>query len=1057
MEHITDHTQSLDLNPRQIYIIVRKHNRKFLKTFESIAQKSAKDDIRFCVIDTTAFDEQPAQISDLYRQFLDEGTGNPWDFVVRDYPNSKHHFSFSCEHIWGQNESDIRHQLESLKEWQGRKIWDTITSFFLEKYERRSCSIMRIKDIRRMLNDIQRSKGCSDDVCEQNIIALNEALTYRESAEQVLSAVRAFFGDQAHIMDAFMHIKTPRDISDRYMLTFMETGGTISRPSLRIVKSLQTKKGIHTRFSLEIKTGTDEIFYPEFKMLAAFAFYILSMKEAGIHIRKTDFYPDSGSLYFKHYCMEFAAIIATIGENLYTHSGEALHKAEQECMEFHTKMLKDEKFWQNITFRCDEAIKKTMKEKGSPFLLHPLGTGNKPERWLEIPEDYIDLSDPDFSKAYGRNFAHIRNTGLFDYLDTEELKAVSALRKMSSAKETPIFTANKQSEKTEKMEKKTIICCGQYNFDAIWKRIFDANGKKLRDELHTEEIGGTAGNVACMTAYLGWHSYPLLQVGTYPQDLQTRKDFERYGCDTRFVLTNENANVTLYETFHHMDEQGHNLQHTKETVALWKEKKNKDVKEGSPIRTFSKTHAPFSGFPRVRTLNVKEEAPAFVEKLDFVPDVFFFDDPAAGWRYLAEALHQKGTLVYFEAELNGKNLKELLPCMMLADIVKFSDEHDEDYSFVEKMKDKLIIQTLGSKGIRFNLRGQGWQTLDPVVNEHVVDTEGCGDWTSSTFLTGLMKRDCLKLDQITEQVVRESLKEAQQMASLNVSYIGSKGLIYDDKEFGLAKSDYVDPYRPLMALKPLPYKHIKKLDDIPAKDYREYDDAESFVYNSGHERMHGEDWYFGKQAKDLLKEPGKALPAGVHADPKTTCSVMSNFYPCVLEFDGKTFNSAEQMYHYYRYQEYPLVQDVIMRQKKGSDVKSACQDFKRYDSNHNDVRWKYMTLCIELKYLQCKTFRDKLIATDGLYLVESTPGFDIHGSTIPGSHETRGGTFRGHDVSTKYIGMNGCGRCMMAVRDKFRGWTEAQLKAYTPSTDLAEWWNSSPTYLEQLEGMGRND
>lgn len=78
----------------------------------------------------------------------------------------------------------------------------------------------------------------------------------------------------------------------------------------------------------------------------------------------------------------------------------------------------------------------------------------------------------------------------------------------------------------------------------------------------------------------------------------------------------------------------------------------------------------------------------------------------------------------------------------------------------------------------------------------------------------------------------------------------------------------------------------------------------------------------------------------------------------------------------------------------------------------------------------------------------------IYGTNF-GSHETLGGTFRGHDVSTKYIGMNGCGRCMMAVRDKFRGWTEAQLK--TPSTDLEEWRNSSPTYLEQLEGMGRND
>lgn len=1054
MEHITDHSQSLDLNPRQIYIVIRKHNRRYLKTFESIARDSQRDDIRFCIIDTTAFEEHPSQISGLYLQFLNEEGDTPWDFIVRDYPENRSDYRFSCHHIISPNAADIRTQLEDLREDQERDIWHAITRIFREKLIQSTAAISKRRAFYDTLENIQRSRGCTEEACRRNIGELESFFGTRQRSPQQETAVRTFIADQIHIMDTFMNVRTPREISDRYMQTFMETGGTISRPGLRIVRSSQAKKGIHARFSLEIRTGTGETFFPEFKMLAAFAFYVLSMREAGIHIRKTDFDPGQESRYCKHYCMELAAIIASLGENLFTHKGDSLLEAERKCMDFHEKMLRDEKFWQNVTFRCDEAIKKALGEKGSPFLLRPLGVGSKPERWLEISEDYIDLSDPEFSEAFRKNFEHIRNRGLFSHLDREEKNSVSALKDLSSAETSPIFTANKQTVKTEKMGKKTIICCGQYNFDAIWKRICDANGKKLRDELHTEEIGGTAGNVACMTAYLGWHSYPLLQVGTYPQDIQTRKDFERYGCDTRFVLTNENANVTLYGTFHHMDEQGHNLQHTKETVALWKEKKNKDVKEGSPIRTFSKTHAPFSGFPRVKALSVKEEAPAFLEKLDFVPDVFFFDDPAAGWRYLAEALHKKGTLVYFEAELNGKNLKELLPCMMQADIVKFSDEHPEDYSFVDKMNDKLVIQTLGSKGIRFNLCGRGCQTIAPVVNRHVVDTEGCGDWTSSTFLTGLMKRDCLKLDQITEQVVRESLEEAQQMASRNVSYIGSKGLIYDDKEFGLAKSDYVDPYRPLMALKPLPYKHIKKLDDIPAKDYREYEEAGSFVYNSGHERMHGKDCYFGKQAKELLKEPGKALPAGVHADPKTICSVMSNFYPCVLEFDGKTFNSAEQMYHYYRYQEYPLVQDVIMRQTKGSDVKSACQDFKRYDSNHNDVRWKYMTLCIELKYLQCKAFRDKLIATDGLFLVESTPGYDIHGSTIPGSHETLGGTFRGHDVSTKYIGMNGCGRCMMAVRDKFRGWTEAQLKAYTPSSVLEEWWNASPVYLEQLEGMG---
>lgn len=1036
MEIIYDFYCILNLNPRQIYIILREDNKQYRETFEALVRESQNDDIRFCIIDTTSFDEQPAVPSKLYQMFQDDG--HPWDFIVRRYPTYKD-CCFTCEHIIKHTTKDIRKQLEDLRKLQEYEIWDNIQRFFYYNLIRKSSSPYKEESFKELMKRIQQANGISDNKTKEFIDFYSVPWHYKKTVPYV----RSFIGSQIALIDDFIHINTSRERSDQYMLTFMQTGRWICRPGIKVIRSEKSAKGIHSRFSLQLTTGIGKVVYPEFKFKDAFAMYLLYMRNAGERICRKDFLTGDNT---KYYCQRLAAYLATIGEDLYNHSGKALQEAIRDCTSFLPEMQKSDKYWQNCNYRCDEAIKTALSEEllAEPFMLQPLGNGQKPKRWIAVSEDDIDLNEPSFKDAFDKNLAYITSHNLFNDLGPKEEekssnKKVSALTNLDTASDRPTFAGLFTKNMTEKMEKKTIICCGQTCIDIIWKRYLDENGRKLREELVTEEIGGTAGNVACMLAYLGWHSYPILKIGTYPQDLLARKDYERYGCDTRFVMTTDDANVNLFEMYHLMNADGSPI-----------------IDENGKLKhSFSKMHAPFSGFPRDKALRVKDEAPAFVEQLDFIPDVFFFDSPAAGYRYLAQALHQKGTLVYFEAELNGKNLKEMLPCMQYADIVKFSDEHLDDYSFIDKLSDKLVIQTLGSKGVRFKLRGGDWQQIAPIKNEKVVDTEGCGDWTSATFLTGLMKRDCLKLDRITEDVVRQSLDEAQQMAALNVSYLGSKGLIYHDKAFNLAKSDYVDPYRPLMALQPLPNKQIKNLKDIPEKDYREYLVSESFIYNSGYERIHGVETYFGKQAKELLKK-GDLQPNQI-AKTEEECSVMSNFYPSQLTYDGKVFNSAEQMYHYYRYQEYPVVQDVIMRQHKGSDVKTACKDFKRYDSNHDVMRWKYMTLCIEVKYLQCKAFRDKLKETDSLQLVESTPGFDIFGSTVPGWHEKVGGTYLGHDVSDKYIGMNGCGRCMMAVRDKFRGWTDKQLKAYSPSTDLEVWWQSSPTYLEQLEEMGKNE
>lgn len=89
-------------------------------------------------------------------------------------------------------------------------------------------------------------------------------------------------------------------------------------------------------------------------------------------------------------------------------------------------------------------------------------------------------------------------------------------------------------------------------------------------------------------------------------------------------------------------------------------------------------------------------------------------------------------------------------------------------TFVKDYRDKLFIQTLGSEGLRFNLRGEGWVNLPPVDNENVADWDGAGDWTTSAFLNALAEADALSIKRLTSNIVKDALEKAQIVASKSV-------------------------------------------------------------------------------------------------------------------------------------------------------------------------------------------------------------------------------------------------------------------------------------------------
>ena len=309
---------------------------------------------------------------------------------------------------------------------------------------------------------------------------------------------------------------------------------------------------------------------------------------------------------------------------------------------------------------------------------------------------------------------------------------------------------------------KTIITTGDFNLDEIRYREYPEGTEHRRnyiDHWVTCEIGGNAGNVSAELALMGWNVYPITTFDESPQGHWCMEDLALYGCNTRFVSCSPKGGTFIFQGTH-----------------------NKLSREGV-LRMVVRTCAPTSLYGKHYTIKVREEAPALLASLDFVPDVFFFGSYDAGHRYLAKGLRDRGSMIYYEIqnkiEIDKTPLRESLE---FAHIIKMSDARvtlDQADEFVHNNPDKLFIQSMGAQGVRFSLNGQKWITV-PAVPAKVVDTEGAGDAMTAAFINALPVLDVASL---TTDQVRTALETAQQASAQAISYIGAKGHILNDPKY----------------------------------------------------------------------------------------------------------------------------------------------------------------------------------------------------------------------------------------------------------------------------------
>lgn len=176
--------------------------------------------------------------------------------------------------------------------------------------------------------------------------------------------------------------------------------------------------------------------------------------------------------------------------------------------------------------------------------------------------------------------------------------------------------------------------------------------------------------------------------------------------------------------------------------------------------------------------------------------------------------------------------------------------------------------------------------------------------------------------------------------------------------------------------------------------------------------------------KNLKRE--YKIENSVYFNSKYGEKVLSNMYPCRLEYDGVVYNSVEQMFHALLYKmlleknlecrnafECKEVYKTYVLEKKASKLWGEdADDVKKREKERLMAEYRIIHLCHQVKFQQCKPFRDIIINSGDKDIVEWC--YWIQDKSIDTF-----GTYR-DDEKGLFVGGNICGRSIQQVRREYR-------------------------------------
>jgi fructokinase len=261
-------------------------------------------------------------------------------------------------------------------------------------------------------------------------------------------------------------------------------------------------------------------------------------------------------------------------------------------------------------------------------------------------------------------------------------------------------------------------------------------------------VGGSAGNVLALLAYLGWSSVPVCELGKDAAGTQVKAEFEQLNADLRFMLESDH----------------------KCTPVVYQK-----PGEASETHSFS-FRCPVCGQKRgFLELSDTRLGENVLERIP-TPSVFYFDRVTPVSLALAESYRSNGVLVVFEPSSDKADSAIFQRAISAAHILKYADNRLSELNY-DVSKVALEIQTMGIEGLRFRLPSllDQWTQL-PVVNiPFVEDTAGAGDWCTAGMLSALFQSGVESPWQLSYSRVYKALRFGQSLAAINCMHSGARG------------------------------------------------------------------------------------------------------------------------------------------------------------------------------------------------------------------------------------------------------------------------------------------
>jgi sugar/nucleoside kinase (ribokinase family) len=277
------------------------------------------------------------------------------------------------------------------------------------------------------------------------------------------------------------------------------------------------------------------------------------------------------------------------------------------------------------------------------------------------------------------------------------------------------------------------------------------------DEPAYQWAGGTCGNVLTELSYLGWGSFPIARLNDEASSLRVKKDMKQWGVRLDYSDLSPKASVPVI------------------TQEITKDEK------GAPIHKFHWKTCPKCGawLPNYKAVTL--EGARVVKESVNSGDVYFFDRTSPGALDIARHFRNLGAIIFFEPSAKGET-KHFEEVIKLADIIKYSDQRFSSFLLdnTELERPALEVQTLGGEGLKYRTRNiRAWKHLRAFKAEELVDTSGCGDWTTAGIISQLCARGRGNLLSLSQEDIEVGLKYGQALGAWNCGFKGARRGMYE--------------------------------------------------------------------------------------------------------------------------------------------------------------------------------------------------------------------------------------------------------------------------------------